>query len=318
VASDPLLPTVADVDGHPVGARLAALEAAAASAVAAVAGAAALGAAAEAIAAVLHGRPRRPHGASAGTTSLLADVAEQFVLDANGVTPALGRPLRAELGRAGAVASMLWVGLRESRERLRILLGAAELGPDVPAVLAGAGPDAGSRTGPDDGVGQPWPRGQDGPDAAPPTLAQLLEATVPDLARRRAELGAMSPGPLDPRIREMVRLTSADAVDCRYCRSVRYRDERGGQLVDEGLRAALGAGAEGAQLGSAAAAAAVAVARAFLAARPASDAERTAAAAALGRDELLDLLVTVQRFPAGSKAMVALGLVPEHTPVTLL
>lgn len=311
------MPTPAAVDATPAGALLVALERSLARRTGEALGERALDVARGTVAAVLGGR--RPDAPTAADAQV-RDLAEQFVLDANGIERSAGRALRDRAGRAGAVAAVTWMGLVESRERLGILL--ADGSPD--GASHGDGVDVGiasprpERAVADDGVGHPWPSDREGPDPAPPTLQELLAATVPDAAGIRAELGALPPGPLPAQARELVRLTSADAVDCRYCRNVRYRDASGRALVDEATRSALGDGASGEALGSTAAATAVDVARAFLAARPLTPADLATAEGELGREAFLDLLVTVQRFPAGSKAMVALGLVPERTPLTYL
>lgn len=314
------IPTSMEVDASAAGRALVVLERSASRLVADILGVTTRQACRAAVASVLRGhvldRSTVPPGAST-----IVSLAEQFVLDANGVTAVDGRPLRQRTGRAGAVGLLSWLGLAESRERLRILLGEERLEDGDGAATIDdhdADPAVEASVAHDDGLGHPWPTDGDGPDDAPPTLQELLAWTLPELAAQRAALAAVPPGPLAPRTRELVRLTSADAVDCRYCRNVRYRDGSGEALVDEQLRSAISLGAAGTELGTPEAGAAVSVARAFLAPRPLTQEERESAATVLDRASWLDLLVTIQRFPAGSKAMVALGLVPAQTPITLL
>jgi alkylhydroperoxidase family enzyme len=306
------LPGAAEVDGSEAGRALVSLERSLAAEVARILGATERDACRRVVVSLLRGAPvvRGPKDPAAPQA-----IAEQFLLDANGVDRVVGQVLRGRVGRAGAVALLTWLGLAESRERLRVLLGATAMEHE-----GGCSPAAASaRSAADeDGAGHPWPVEHDGPDPSPPTLQELLAATLPEVARLRAVLAGLPAGPLPPKVRELVRLTSADTVDCRYCRNVRYRDEAGVALVDEGLRRSLASGATGDALGGSDAAAAVAVARAFLGARSLTADVVEEVRAALSHDALIDLLVTLQRFPAGSKAMVALGLVPERTPVTLL
>ncbi len=314
------LPDVVTIDGSEAGRALVALEQHLAAEVAGAFGAAERDACRDVVAAVVRGLP---FGRGTHDPASPRAIAEQFVLDANGLERPVGQSLRHRVGRAGAVAFVTWLGLAESRERLRLLLGAPKAGP-APVTASSTtreDPPGGSvdgAAGSDDGAGHPWPIGSDGPDLAPPTLQELLAETLPEAARLRAALAALPAGSLAPKVRELVRLTSADTVDCRYCRNVRYRDTTGAALVNEELRATLAGGATGDALGGPDASAAVEIARAFLTGRSLDEDAVERASAGLRPEDQVDLLVTLQRFPAGSKAMVALGLVPERTPITLL
>lgn len=238
--------------------------------------------------------------------------AEQFVVDANGIDRALAAPVADRLGDTGLVVFSVWLGVAESEERLRRLLG---LDPgDRTAVLDGLGSDEvpGSATQVPDA--HPWPAVH---DPKPPSVQELLAAHAPELAAARAAVGAADGQRNPSRSNELLRLISANAVDCRFCRNVRYRAGGEVQLVAEAeIPSLLRGELEGFPAGEAAA---VLLGRAFFDGNgPLSEADVARLTAAFDDDALLEALVTTMRNPAGSKAMVALGLIPDETPLVVL
>jgi alkylhydroperoxidase family enzyme len=239
------------------------------------------------------------------------DYAEQFLIDANGIDRALGLPLKASLGDAGLVVYTLWLGVVESELRLEALLGpdALELGSAMQVL-----PEPSGRYRPSsDPADHPWSASADRPA---PTLQELTERVAPEVATARAAVGQSFAGVLSPRTTELIRLTSANAVTCRYCQNVRYSDGEHRPLVDEIEVAGLVLGNASAQdpqeaLG-------LAAARAFFVAPGPPDRDIVASLQAQPLELQAELLTSLMRFPAGSKAMIALGLVPDETPLTLL
>jgi hypothetical protein len=249
--------------------------------------------------------------ATAEATAASVEYAEQFLIDANGIERALGLRLKASLGDAGLVVYTLWLGVVESELRLEILLGrdALELGLAVPAPPGRSRPDGPSS----DPAGHPWPASADEPA---PTLQELTQRLAPDVATARAAIGGSFAGVLTPRTNELIRLKSANSVTCRYCQSLRYSDEEHRPLVDEGEVARLVVGSASPQdpqeaLG-------LAAARAFFAVPSPTERNIAASVRTQPLDLQAELLISLMRFPAGSKAMIALGLMPDETPLTLL
>lgn len=237
--------------------------------------------------------------------------AEQFLLDANGIDASVARPVAALLGDAGLVVFTLWLGLLESEERIRRLLRLApgtwteELDAITPA--AGADPSV-------DPTRHPWPSE---PDATPPSVQALAAQYAPVVADARAAVGAAAEGALPRRLAELVRLVAARSVDCRYCRNVRYRGDDGTQLVAEDDVAVLLDGPLDAFPPREATA--IAFARAFFEGRgPLDPYLRAAWIGVFDPTERIELALVTMRNPAGSKAMIALGLVPAATPLTVL
>lgn len=237
--------------------------------------------------------------------------AERFLLDANAIDAAAGSSVAEVIGDAGLVVLTLWLGVVESEERLRLLL---DLAPGEWSTQLAAIAPVGTHIPSVDPGAHPWPAQE---DPEPPSVQVLAERYAPAVAAARAAVGPAAAGTLPPRLAELVRLVAAQAVDCRFCRNVRYRGDDGGQLVPEDEAAVLLDG----DLGAIAPVDALAVrfARAFFAGRgPIDAALRTELEAAFTRDELVELALVTMRNPAGSKAMIALGLVPAATPLTVL
>ena len=242
--------------------------------------------------------------------------AEQFIVDANGIDRDLAAPVAAHLGDTGLVVLTVWLGVVESEERLRRVLALApgRWTADLDA-LGGVGAATPGHV--DAGV-HPWP---DVHDPTPPSVQDLLAVHASDLAAARAAVGAASEGLVTARTNELLRLISANAVDCRFCRNVRYRGTGTDQLVAEEeipalLTGASAAGSSGLTTGEMAA---TALGRAFFAGDGPLDAATAAALAdAFEPQALLEAVVTILRNPAGSKAMVALGLIPDETPLVVL
>jgi alkylhydroperoxidase family enzyme len=239
------------------------------------------------------------------------EYAEQFLIDANGIDRALGLGLKASLGDAGLVVYTLWLGIVESELRLEALLGrdVLGLGSTTPEPPEPSRPYRPSNAPAD----HPWPASAHGPA---PTLQELTERVAPGVAAARAALGQSFTGVLHPRTMELIRLTSANSVTCRYCQNVRYSDGENRPLVDELEVAEL-------VLGNASPrdpqeALGLAAARAFFVAPGPPDRDIVASLLAEPPELQAELLISVMRFPAGSKAMIALGLVPDETPLTLL
>jgi alkylhydroperoxidase family enzyme len=238
--------------------------------------------------------------------------AEQFLVDANGIDASLAGPVADELGDTGLVVLTVWLGVVEAEERLRHLLD-LEAGHRT-TVLDGVGSDDGPTERTVDPDRHPWPSVH---DPRPPSVQELLDAHAPALAAARAAVG-LADGQRNPaRVNELLRLISANAVDCRFCRNVRYRGSGATQLVAEEEIPALLAGSV--EVFTDREAAAVLLGRAFFDGTGPLTAEQVAVlTGAFDDDALVEALVTTMRNPSGSKAMVALGLVPDDTPLVVL
>jgi hypothetical protein len=238
--------------------------------------------------------------------------AEQFLVDANGIDENLARPVAGHLGDTGLVVLSVWLGVVEAEERLRRLLG-LEPGERT-SVLDGTGSDDGPDDRSVDPDRHPWPAAH---DPHPPSVQELLDAHAPVLATARAGVGAADGQRNPARVNELLRLISANAVDCRFCRNVRYRGQGPMQLVAEGEIPLLLSGAVEAFTDREAAA--VLLGRAFFDGDgPLAPEQVAILTGAFDDDALLEALITTMRNPSGSKAMVALGLVPDDTPLVVL
>ncbi len=151
-----------------------------------------------------------------------------------------------------------------------------------------------------------------------PSMPAVIAHYTPEIADARTRFNtALEAGGLDPRIAELVRLFNTFAIDCNYCKNVRYTDGAGHPHLEEAdVDAVLDA--ESSSL-DAPARAALAFARAYLLDASAipgtvTDQLRTHFSDA----EIVEIVLTVARCRAGAKTLMTLGLEPEAMPVTVI
>jgi alkylhydroperoxidase family enzyme len=149
-------------------------------------------------------------------------------------------------------------------------------------------------------------------------MPAVIAHYIPEIADARTRFNAvLEAGGLDPRIAELVRLFNAFAIDCNYCKNVRYTDDAGQPHLDEADVAAV-LDTESPSL-DAPARAALAFARAYLLDASAIPGAVTDELRNHFTDaEIVELTLTVARCRAGAKTLMTLGLEPEAMPVTVI
>jgi alkylhydroperoxidase family enzyme len=149
-------------------------------------------------------------------------------------------------------------------------------------------------------------------------LSAVLQHYVPEtLNARNAFNAALESSTTDPQARELVRLHNAEAVDCNYCRNVRYGDGTGEAILDEGAAGAL-KNFESSDL-PAAHKAALRLASAFALEPGVAPMQVLPELREHYSDsEIADLVLQLVRCRAGSKLLVSLGLEPRSMPLTVV
>lgn len=149
------------------------------------------------------------------------------------------------------------------------------------------------------------PDGSVGPDA-------LISHHSPGLAAARRDFyRSTGRASIDPVSRELVRLHSANSIDCGLCRRVRVRSAVDAGLDEStiaGLREPIAAGVP--QAGTTQTTAALALAEAFGSARETVRSERVGIQAALSRQQIAEVLIDLVKWRSSSLVTITYGLEP--------